>query len=280
LAARLSASIGLSNENWNILDKTFAPIYVQLQVLSATQQLQRYATVFRNVLASNQHAVVEEATYFSLICYEDFLWTKKQQAIFCCMVGKSSWQPYAQQGLGLIWSGPLRLALGGAPVDVIHHFDIDTLNAMTEVTNNIQMLLNVTGRSEHSCPPYNECVVDMKAEMGSSCKAMIRSGISFDKLPKEQKQKDASTNGRQKNNFAGTAKKRNGKDKVVQRSLVAVEEKDSVSDSYEDTQSEFGRVAIVNKPQKYLSPRIINTHPRMAEIKRHDFDRIQQIKES
>ena len=51
-------------------------------------------------------------------------------------------------------------------------------------------------------------VMDMKAEMGSSRKAMIRSGISFNKLPNEQKQKDTSTNGRQKNEFAGTAKKR------------------------------------------------------------------------
>ncbi len=109
--------------------------------------------------------------------------------------------------------------------------------------------------------------MDMKAEMGTSRKAMIRSGISFDKLPNEQKQKDTSTNGRQKNNFAGTAKERNKKDKVAQRSLVAVEEKDSVSDCNEDTQPEFGRVAIVNK---YLSPRNMNAHPRMAGMKRHN----------
>ncbi len=41
------------------------------------------------------------------------------------------------------------------------------------------------------------------------------------------------------------------KDKVAQRSLVAVlEEKDSVSDPYEDNQTEFGGVASVIKPQK------------------------------
>jgi hypothetical protein len=57
--------------------------------------------------------------------------------------------------------------------------------------------------------------MDMKAEMGSSSKSMIRSGISFNKL----------MIGRQKNDFAGTAKKRNRKDKVTQRSLVEVEEK-------------------------------------------------------
>ena len=36
----------------------------------------------------------------------------------------------------------------------------------------------------------------------------------------------------------------------------------------------------MNKPQKYLSPQIINAHSRMAGMKHHDFDRIQQIKES
>jgi hypothetical protein len=52
----------------------------------------------------------------------------------------------------------------------------------------------------------------------------------------KQKRKNTSTNGGQKNNFAGTAKKKNRKDKVSQRSLVAVEEKDCVPDSNEDTQ--------------------------------------------
>ncbi len=164
-------------------------------------------------------------------------------------------------------------------MDVIHHSEIGTQNAMTD-TNHIQVLLNLTGRSEHFCPQYNECVMDMKAEMGSSSKAMIRSGISFDKLPKEQKQKDTSTNGRQRSNFTGTAKKWNRKDKVAKRSLVAVGEKDSVADSDEDTQPEFGGVDIVNKPQKYLSPQIIKAHPQMAGMKRHNFDCIQQSKES
>jgi hypothetical protein len=67
----------------------------------------------------------------------------------------------------------------------------------------------------------------------------------------------------QKNNFAGTAKKRNRKDKVSQRSLVAAEEKGSVSDSNEDNQPEFGLVAMI-KSQKPLSPRSINAHPLMA----------------
>ncbi len=97
------------------------------------------------------------------------------------MVGKSSRQPYAQRGVRLILSWPLQQALEGAPMDVIHHSEIGTKHAMTEVTNHIQVLLNLTGRSEHFCPGYNECVMDMKAEMGSIHKAMIRSGISFDK---------------------------------------------------------------------------------------------------
>ncbi len=58
---------------WNILDKIFVLIHVQLHALSAIQQLQRYAIVFRNVLASNRISAVEEATYNSLIGHEDFL---------------------------------------------------------------------------------------------------------------------------------------------------------------------------------------------------------------
>ena len=89
-----------SNEAWNIGDIIFAPILVQLHALTAIQQLQRYEIVFRKVLASNQRAVVEEAMYTPLICYENFMWTKKQPALFSCVVGRSSWLLYAQQGLG------------------------------------------------------------------------------------------------------------------------------------------------------------------------------------
>ncbi len=67
---------------------------------------------------------------------------------------------------------------------------------------------------------------------------------------------------------------------MAQRFLVVVEEKDSVSDSDEDTQPEFGGVAIVNKPQKYLSPGLINYHPQLAGMKRHYLDCIEQVKES
>ncbi len=83
--------------------------------------------------------------------------TKKQPTIFGGMLGKSSWQLYAQQGLGSIRPWPLLPALEGAPMDVRHHSQIDTKHAMTEVTNHIQVLSNLTGRSEHFCSQYNEC---------------------------------------------------------------------------------------------------------------------------
>ena len=93
------ARLAPSNEAWNIGDRIFAPILVQLHALTTIQQLRRYAIVFRDVLASNQRAVVEEATYIPLICYENFMWTKKQPAIFGGVVGRSSRLQYAQQGL-------------------------------------------------------------------------------------------------------------------------------------------------------------------------------------
>jgi hypothetical protein len=61
-------TISPCNEVRNIGNRTFELTLVQLHVLSAIQQLHRYAIVFRNVLASNQRAVVEEATYNPLIC--------------------------------------------------------------------------------------------------------------------------------------------------------------------------------------------------------------------
>ena len=99
-SANSVARFAPSNEAWNIGNRTFAPILVQLHALTAIQQLQRYEIVFRNVLASNQRAVVEEATYIPLICDENFMWTKKQPAIFSVVVGRSSRLLYAQQGLG------------------------------------------------------------------------------------------------------------------------------------------------------------------------------------
>ena len=116
------------------------------------QQLQLYAIVFRNVLASNQHVVVKEATYIPLICCENSLWTKKLSAIFGGVVGRSSRLPYAQQGLGSnlqhqmvaaksIQSGPLRPALKGAPMDITYHSKIGTPHTMIELMNHIKVQL-------------------------------------------------------------------------------------------------------------------------------------------
>ncbi len=152
---------------WNILDKIFVLIksnrtrYPQFCNYSGIQSSSEMC------LPPTKYLAVEEATYNSLICYEDFLWTKKQPAIFGCVVGKSSLQPYAQQGLGSIWPDwpwPLLPALEGAPKDVIHHSEIGTKQAMKEVTNHFQVLLNLIGRSKHFCPQYNDCVMDLKAE--------------------------------------------------------------------------------------------------------------------
>ena len=141
-------SVAPSNEVWNIGSRIFALILVQQLALTAIQQLQLYTSVFRNVLASNQHAVVKEATYIPLICYENSLWTKRQPAIFGGVVGRSSRLPYAQQGLGSslqhqlvatksIQSGPLQPALKGAPGDILYHSEIGTPHTMIEVMNHI-----------------------------------------------------------------------------------------------------------------------------------------------
>ncbi len=89
-------SVAPSNEVWKIGDRVFALIIVQLHALTTIQQLQLYSIVLQNVLAPYQRAVVEEATYIPLICYENFLWTNRKQAKFGSVVGRSSQLPYAQ----------------------------------------------------------------------------------------------------------------------------------------------------------------------------------------
>ncbi len=74
--------------------------------------------------------------------------------------------------------------------------------------------------------------------------------------------------------FGGTAKKKNRKDKVAQRSLVPAETKEEVSYSDDDSQPEFGDVATVIKPQKYVSSRSINAQRLIAGMKRHNLDSI------
>ena len=167
-------SVVPSNEVWNIGDRIFALILVQQHVLTAIQQLQRYAIVFRNVLNSNQHAVVKEATYIPLICYENSLWTKKLPAIFGGVVGRSSRLPYAQQGLGSslqhqmvatksLRSWPLQLALECAPMDTMYHSEIGIPHTMIEVMNHIKVQLKPTGRPEYSGSQDDECVTAMNS---------------------------------------------------------------------------------------------------------------------
>ena len=187
-------SVAPSNEAWNIGNRKFAPILVQQHAQTAIQQLQRYAIVFRNVLASNQHSMVKEATYIPLICYESSLWTKKQPAIFGGVVGRSSWLPYAQQGIGSSLqhqmvatkspqSGPLRPALKGVPINIIFHSEIGTQHTIIEVMNHTKVQLKPTGRSEYSCSQYNECVTAMKGTPLGEIMCRVHIADQSDKAP-------------------------------------------------------------------------------------------------
>ena len=146
------------------------------------------------MLASNQHAVVKEATYIPLICDENSLWTKKLPAIFSGVMGRSSRLPYAQQGLGLnpqhqmvatksIQSGPLRPALEGAPMDVIYHSEIGTPHTMIEVMNHIKVQLKPTGGSENFCSQNNECVTAMKGTPLGGVMCRVHIADQSDKAP-------------------------------------------------------------------------------------------------
>ncbi len=113
------------------------------------------------MLASDQRAVVNEATYNPLICYENSLCAKKQPAIFGCVLERSSWLPYAQQGLGsrlqllehqvdatkVVQSWPLRQALKSAPMEVKYHPEMETPHTMIEVLkarNRLPLLLTIS----------------------------------------------------------------------------------------------------------------------------------------
>jgi hypothetical protein len=92
---------------------------------------------------------------------------------------------------------------------------------------------------------------------------LINAGISVEKSPIVQKQKEHFINGKQKKSFAGTAKK-NKSGKINQRSLVSVHQGPTVSDSDDDDdQPEYGHgqsasMAVVFKPKKHVSPRLVN----------------------
>ncbi len=69
-------------------------------------------------------------------------------------------------------------------------------------------------------------------------------------------------------------------DKIAQRFMVPVPEEENVTDSNDDNQPEFGGVATVIKPQKYVSPQSIHAQLRIAGMKRHCLDRIRRINEN
>ena len=88
---------------------------------------------------------------------------------------------------------------------------------------------NQGSRSPKSGPSeivkLTQLVFEMKPNMGSMSNTIIRSGISFDRSPNEQKLLEQLANGKQKDKFAVTAKKKNRTNKIAQQSLVHVQQK-------------------------------------------------------
>ena len=75
----------------------------------------------------------------------------------------------------------------------------------------------------------------------------------------DQKPREQPANGKQKNKFAGTVRMKNKPNKLAQRSLVNVPEKNVVSDSDDEHQFEQGFLTIVAKPkEKHVSPHAMN----------------------
>ena len=103
-----------------------------------------------------------------------------------------------------------------------------------------------------------QAVFDMKSEIGCMHRALTNACISVEKSPTVQKPKEQFINGKQKNkSFAGTAKK-NHSSKTTQCSLVPVTYGETVSDSEDDNQPEYGMMATVAKSKKHVSPQLIN----------------------
>ena len=102
-----------------------------------------------------------------------------------------------------------------------------------------------------------QVVFDMKAEMGCMRRAMVNSGMSFDKSPNEPRPREHIINEKQQNMFAGTVKT-NKASRVAQRSLVPIQERTELSDSDDDNQPEFGQMAIVARLKTHVSPRTMN----------------------
>ena len=90
-------------------------------------------------VAEQECVVVEGATRNPLICFECFIWVKKQLAIFLSVAGGSSWLTYAQQDLksslqlidhqmvapSSLQSWPQQLA-----IKVVHMDEINTISRL------------------------------------------------------------------------------------------------------------------------------------------------------
>ena len=113
-----------------------------------------------------------------------------------------------------------------------------------------------------------QAVFDMKAEMGCMRKALSNAGITIERSPNVQKPREQTVHGKQKNKFAGAAKKSKA-NRIAQKALVPAE-KTELSDSDDDHQPEYGGMALVGKPKKHVSPRLINAM--MVGITRHNPD--------
>ena len=120
--------------------------------------------------------------------------------------------------------------------------------------------------------------------MGRMLRAMTNAGISFEKSPSGTKPREQSANGKQKNKFAGAAKTKNKANRIAERSLVNVPEKNAVSDSDDDNQPEYGgnigMMAIVAKPKKHVSPRLINAMMVGITCSNSEFRRISSVMRS
>ena len=91
-----------------------------------------------------------------------------------------------------------------------------------------------------------QAVFDMKAKIGCMHKALGNACITIERSPNVQKPREKIAHEKQKNKFAGAAKK-NKANKLAQKSLVPVA--NQFSDSDDDNQPEFGNMMMVAKPK-------------------------------
>ena len=110
--------------------------------------------------------------------------------------------------------------------------------------------------------------------MGCMSKALSNAGIIIERSLNVQKPREQTVNGKQKNKFAGTAKK-NKSNRIAQRSLVPAD-KTVLSDSDDEPKPEYGQIAMVVKPKKHVSPRLMNSMLVGITRRNSDFQRISE----